>query len=55
MRTIRVSFDNGDSLTTDINGSEDEILAYYLGRRFNLGDGSGGDLMAVATRVEFLS
>lgn len=50
---VRVHFDNGDSLVTDINGTLDEILAYYIGQTFNLGSGDG-DLMATATQVDFL-
>lgn len=54
MRTIRITFLNGDSLVTNINGTNEEILAYYVGQEFNLGDGAGGDKMATATTVEFL-
>lgn len=38
MRTIRVHFDNGDELVTSINGTNDEIYAYYLENTFNLGN-----------------
>ena len=54
MRSIKVTFDNGDWLETNINGTNAEILKYYVGNEFNLGDGAGGDLMAKATSVEFL-
>ncbi len=54
MRSIKVTFDNGDWLETNINGTNTEILKYYIGNQFNLGDGAGGDLMAKAVRVEFL-
>jgi len=54
MRSIKVTFDNGNSLETNINGTNAEILKYYVGNEFNLGDGAGGDLMAKATSVEFL-
>ncbi len=37
MKTIKVIFENGNSLTTRINGTEDEIKAYYVGKVFNLG------------------
>ncbi len=38
MKTAIVKFDNGDSITTDINGTEEEIKSYYsIGKQFNLG------------------
>jgi len=54
MRAITVYYSNGDHVTTNINGTEGEIRAYYMGQRFNLGDGAGGDLMAIALCVDFL-
>jgi len=54
VRSIKVTFEDGDWLATNINGTEDEIRAYYLGNEFNLGDGHGGDRMVRATQVEFL-
>jgi hypothetical protein len=51
MTTIKVLFEDGDSLVTDINGTEPEIDAYYIGNMFNLGDGQGGDRMAKAVYV----
>jgi hypothetical protein len=54
MREIKVYFDNGDSLETCINGSNESILSYYIGQTFNLGNGEN-DLMAKATKVEFLN
>lgn len=54
MRAIRISYDNGNTVETNINGTVDEINEYYVGKQFNLGDGAGGDLLATATRVEFL-
>lgn len=53
--TVNVTFDNGNSLTTDINGTREEITKYYLGNTFNLGDGNGGDLLTKAINVEFLN
>ncbi len=53
LRTIRVSFSNGDSLVTSINGSDEEINAYYLGNVFNLG--TVEDELTVATKVEFIN
>lgn len=54
MRSIRVHYDDGRSVATNINGTEQEIREYYLGKQFNLGDGFGGDSMTTAMRVEFL-
>ena len=53
MRTIKVHFSNGYHLFTNINGTDSHILAYYIGKEFNLGNGEH-DLMAIATKVEFL-
>jgi hypothetical protein len=50
MKSIRVRFSNGDSLVTSINGTNEEIRAYYLGKLFELSEG----VMARATEVEFL-
>ena len=54
MKTIKATFANGDSITTGINGSEDEIRAHYLGKHFNLGDGAGGDNLQECVSVEIL-
>jgi hypothetical protein len=53
MRSIRVTYDNGNTITTNINGTEEEIKAYYIGKTFNLGDGENDDCH-VAKGVEFL-
>jgi hypothetical protein len=55
MRAITVYYNNGDHVTTSINGTDSEIYAYYLGKEFNLGDGAGGDLMARALCVDFVT
>ena len=52
-RTVKVTFDNGDTITTAINGTEDEINDYYLDKWFNVGSGEE-DVMAQVTGVEFL-
>ncbi len=54
MRSIRVHYNDGSTVETNINGTDDEIRRYYIGREFNLGDGSGGDRIAIATAVDFL-
>ena len=52
MRTIKATFANGDYLETSINGTEQDIRAYYLGKRFNLGDGER-DNVQVCIEIEF--
>ncbi len=53
MRTAIVKFSNGNSITTGINGTDEEIREYYkIGKVFNLGDGAGNDLMASVKEVE---
>jgi hypothetical protein len=53
MKTIKVYFSNGQHLLTNINGTDDDILAYYIGKEFNLGNDEN-DLMVIATKVDFL-
>lgn len=38
-REISVTFANGQQIRTEINGTEEEIVAYYKGNTFNLGRG----------------
>lgn len=52
-RYIEVTFTNGDSLKTEINGTVDEIKKYYIGKSFNLGH-NGDDLMTKGKSVKFL-
>ena len=53
MKTAIVKFDNENTITTGINGTDEEIREYYgIGKAFNLGDGNGGDLMAKVVSVE---
>jgi len=52
MIAVKVTFDNGDWLTTRINLTLEGAKKYYIGTRFNLGDGAGGDLMATGVEVE---
>jgi hypothetical protein len=33
---IEVTFEDGNSLTTTINGTKEEIEGYYVGQRFEL-------------------
>jgi hypothetical protein len=37
MRTIKAYFENGDTLITDINGTNEVIIAYYVGNIFTVG------------------
>lgn len=53
IHVVKVTFANGDHLTTRINGTEDEVKAYYLGQLFNIGM-NGDDDMQKAVAVEFL-
>jgi len=52
MKNIKVFFENGDSLTTKINGTEIEIKAYYVGKVFNVG--CVEDDLQKAIGVEFI-
>lgn len=56
MRTVKVIFADGNSLVTSINGTDDEIRAYYIGKEFNFGDTEAHpkDKMVKAVYVEFL-
>lgn len=47
-REISVTFANGQQIHTEINGTEDEIIAYYRDNRFNVGRGSEDDVQVVA-------
>lgn len=52
-RSVLVTFDDGDSIHTHINGTEAEIREYYkIGRSFNVGFGPE-DRMAKVTGLEF--
>lgn len=51
---IRVTFDNGNTLTTGINAdSRESVEKYYLNQEFNVGRGEE-DLIVRAIKVEFL-
>lgn len=52
MRTIKVTFDNGDSIITNINSTESEIKEYYIGNIFNIG--TYEDCLVKAVSVKFL-
>lgn len=52
MKNIKVTFKNGDYITTKINGTKEEIRSYYIGNVFNIG--TMDDNLQVADTVEFL-
>lgn len=52
MRTIKVFFHDGDTLTTQINGTNEEIYAHYMGNDFNFG--VENDVVKTAIAVDFL-
>ncbi len=53
MRIATVKYDNGYTIKTNINGTDDEIKAYFaIGTVVNLGDGCGGDLLAKVVSVK---
>ncbi len=56
MQSVRVTFSDGDSLETNINGTQEEIQAYYVGKWFNLGQPFNPceDRMVQALSVEFI-
>ena len=49
--TIRVTYDNHDTTLTEINGTVDSVLDYYIGKQFNLGTDS--DKIVTAVKVAF--
>lgn len=49
---VKVHFENAGHIMAKLNGTRDEIKAYYEGKIFNLGVTS--DLKAKVERVEFL-
>jgi hypothetical protein len=57
MKTIKVTFEDGNTIITSINGTVFEILSYYIGRYFQFGDTKEypGDKMVKAIKVEFLA
>ncbi len=51
--TVKVSYANGDTVTTEINGTEQEVREYFaIGNSFNLG--REGDNMQKVTGLEFI-
>jgi len=56
MRSIRVTFTDGNVIKTQINGTDEEIRQYYVGQLFNFGDTEAkpGDDLVYGKSVEFL-
>jgi hypothetical protein len=56
MKTVKVYFEDGNSLTTSINGTKKEIEKYYIGKSFQFGDTESHpkDKMIKAVKVEHL-
>jgi len=54
--TAKVYFQDGNTLITRMNGTQDEIKAYYIGKAFQFGDTEEHprDKMIKAVNVEFL-
>lgn len=53
MKTVKVTFENGDTAITKINGTEEEIKAYFIGKIFNVG--IFDDCLTRAVAVEFIT
>ena len=56
MRSIRVTFADGNTIETNINGSNETIRRYYIGQEFQFGDTEEHpkDKMVKAVDVTFL-
>ena len=53
MKTVKVTFADGDTIVTSINGTDEEIKSYYrIGRPFNIG--SVDDNVQKVTELEFI-
>jgi hypothetical protein len=53
MRTIRVILADNTSYVTGINGTDEEIKAYFVGQWLNVGNTD--DLLKLCVAVEFLA
>jgi hypothetical protein len=52
--TVKVGFQDGNSLVSTINGDYDNAVSYYLGKTFNVGGGCN-DNMVKAVSVELVA
>ena len=59
MKTVRVTYANGDTIITGINGTRAEVERYFaIGKKFNLATGAAGDEldnMQAVTKLDFLT
>lgn len=51
-RVVKVTFSDGNTVNTDINGTKKEIEDHYIGKEFNFG--VDGDVLATGVSVEFI-
>lgn len=54
MNAYKVTFADGNTLTTSMNATLAEARAYYVGQSFLFGDPDGADKMVQAVAVEQL-
>ena len=56
MKTVKVTFADGNTILTNINGTEEEIRQYYLNNVFQFGDTPDcpKDNLQKAVSVEFI-
>lgn len=52
MRAVKVYTSCGQSWVTDVNGTDQEIESYFLGKWFNIG--TVDDHMVKVVRIEFI-
>ena len=52
MKTVEVIFNGNEKIITQINGTRESIIKYYLGKWFNFG--IEGDIMRQAIKINFL-
>lgn len=54
--TVKVTFEDGNTIVSEINGTKEEIEQYYLNNSFNFGDSDEHpqDKVLRATNVEFI-
>lgn len=53
-RSVKVHFEDGNTITTRINGTVEAIKKYYVGRFFTFGTCEENEKSVKAIRVEFL-
>ena len=56
MRSIKVTFNDGNTVVTSVNGTDAQIRAYYIGQSFNLtlDENLSHADMSIGISVEFL-